>query len=170
GFGRCVREFGQIMPNPLIAEAVSPSRVESFLPVWVRAYLHEVDQRPPELPQRLQQPFAALERARVAYGNRRDRTAIQLGWKRGGGRRLAHRHPNANFVRGPRVEVAHERRDLRQVLKWMEDQPGEHICDRSEAKLEARHDAEIAAAPADRPEEIGVGPFRSRDNLAVSSH
>ena len=53
----------------------------------------------------------------------------------------------------------------------MHDEPGQdHGADRMQAKLERAHDAEIAAASAQRPEQVGVFGCAGLDELAFGRH
>ena len=66
-------------------------------------------------------------------------------------------HDRHQLVRGLGDPVPIEAQDLGRLLDRPEDRPGEHHrAHRVEAKLELGDDAEVAAAAANPPEEIGV--------------
>ena len=68
-------------------------------------------------------------------------------------------------------ELAVEAQNLRRVVQRVEDRPGEHDRpDRVQAVLERGDDAEVAAAAADAPEQIGVVVLAGGDELALRSH
>ena len=67
-------------------------------------------------------------------------------------------------------EVAPEAEQLGALVDRPEDRPAVDGADRVAAEQERRHDAEVAAAAADRPEEVGVLLRARRDEPAVREH
>ena len=67
-------------------------------------------------------------------------------------------------------ELAIRAHDLRGVLDLPEDRTGVDVRDGMRTKQEARHDAEISAAAAQRPEQIRVLALARRDQPAVGEH
>ena len=65
-------------------------------------------------------------------------------------------------------ELAIEAQYLRRGFERVEDRPGEHDRpDRMQAILERRDDAEVTAAAAHSPEQIGVLVLAGGDQLAI---
>ena len=78
-------------------------------------------------------------------------------------RRMAHHDPHAELVRRALDEVAVLPQDLFCLAHREHDQARRHFrADRVQSELELGHDAEIAAAAAQRPEEVRVLRLRSR--------
>ena len=67
-------------------------------------------------------------------------------------------------------EVAVEREQLGRRLERVHDRPAEDGLDRVRAVLERRHDAEVAAATAHRPEQVGVCVGARGHDLARGEH
>ena len=67
-------------------------------------------------------------------------------------------------------EVAVEREELRRGLEGMQHGTAEDARDRVRPELERGNDAEVAAAPAKRPEQVGIGVLARGDHLAGRKH
>jgi hypothetical protein len=74
------------------------------------------------------------------------------------------------LVRMAGGELAIEREQSRRRLQRMQDRTAEHGGDRVRLELERGHDAEVAAAPADRPEEVGIALLARGDDSAGREH
>src|SRR5919206_3437615 len=87
------------------------------------------------------------------------------------GRRGDEREAAADLVRRLLHEVAIEAHELSGCRARMQYHPGEHDrAHRVEAKLELGHDAEVAAAALEAPEEVGVFVLAGSDDLTVGGH
>ena len=64
-------------------------------------------------------------------------------------------------------ELVEHPQDRARVFQVVEDRPREHLIDLVQAKLERRHDAEVAAAAAEPPEQILVLALAGGDELPV---
>ena len=72
-------------------------------------------------------------------------------------RRRAHDDPHRQIIRSFRGEISIEAQHIFRGIERMDDQSSEHFrADRMEMKIKRRHDAEIPAAAANRPKQIGV--------------
>ncbi len=86
-------------------------------------------------------------------------------------RRLAQHRPDRQLVIGLGTDVAERAEQPRRVLGRMHDQPREHLRpDRMQPEPEGRDDAEIAAAAADRPEQVRVLLRARMHDRAVGRH
>ena len=67
-------------------------------------------------------------------------------------------------------ELAVEREQLRRRCERMQHRTGEDAGDRIRAVLERGHDAEVAAAAAERPEQVAIAVLAGGDDLARGEH
>jgi hypothetical protein len=88
----------------------------------------------------------------------------QLGLGRAGGGHEG----QPELLRRVAVQVAEPRQQLAEALRAVDDEAGEHLrSERMQGELERAHDAEVAAAAAQRPEQVGVLGGRRPDEPAV---
>ena len=98
-----------------------------------------------------------VERLRRKYRQRQDLLAVPVGRQERQWRRLAQHRPHRHIIGQRR----HQRAVLRQHLPGLgqrkHHQAGGHFgADRVQGEFEGGDDAEIAATPADRPEQVGI--------------
>src|SRR6266487_6474802 len=96
---------------------------------------------------------------------------MQLLWDDGKWRSPTVDNDRRQVVRHIGDPVPVEAQDLRRVLHWPEDRPGQH--DRAEGvetKLELGNDPEIPSCPAHTPEEIGVRSEEHTSELQSPVH
>jgi len=125
--------------------------------------------------ERLQRPdhfFAVIHRPRVAADDGDHRLPAQFGrdvGDRGGAAVHDHRHQFVRCLSGP---VAVETQYLRRSGPGPEDRPGhDNRTDSAQPELELGDDSEVAAAPADSPEQIRVlGGTRPHEVTASGNH
>ena len=143
-------------------------RVEHRLQRQVRLGLEPIDDRVAELFQRPDDLGPVLGRPGVARAHHDYRLAVHvLGQERQWRRELELEDRRELVGRGGR-DLAIEAQYLRRVFERVEDRPGEHDRpDRMQAVLERRDDAEVTAAAAHSPEQIGVLVLAGGDELAV---
>ena len=117
-----------------------------------------------QLPQEL---LAALERAGVADADHQDGAPVECLGDQRQRRRLPQVDDRRQLVGCRGREVAVAAQHLGSVLEREVHRAGEHGPELVQAVLERRHDAEVAAAPAQRPEQVGPLVLAGSDLLAV---
>ncbi len=159
---------GEEVAAPVVVHAAGVPRVDQLLDRGVGHRLDEVHGRGAEGLHRGQQPGALVETAgpaehdpdgRLPPGRLRDEVGRGRGHERDAG---------AERVGGVRHEVAPELDHLAGEVPGVEQHPAEHRrTDLVQAERELRDDAEVAAAPTQRPEQVGVLVPRGGDHLPV---
>ena len=166
-----VADLGQVVQLVVVVPAVRRRLVEHRLERDVGHGRDEVDQRRAAGAQRREHALALVEVARPRDGDDRDRASLVLGRER----RLRRRGDQHGEGRERVGRVGHQRpRRLERrarLLPRVHEHPAEHgRPDAVRAELEARDDAELAAAPAQRPEQVGVLVRGGAHDLAVGEH
>ena len=69
-----------------------------------------------------------------------------------------------------RHEVAVDAQGILRLLQWVEYRPGEDRAHRVRPELEGRHDAEVAAAAAQCPEQVRVLLGAGGEEATVGGH
>ena len=140
------------------APAVRRGRVEHRLHRHVGHRRHEVEQRRAARPQRREHPLALRLLAAPADADDRHGPALQLG-RVGRLRRRRQQHGEDHQLVGrPGLHqvAARAQRRARPVPR-VDERAGEHErADAVRAELEPRHDREVPAAAAQRPEQVGM--------------
>jgi hypothetical protein len=116
-----------------------------------------VGERLPEALDRRHELLALLERAAVAHRDADDGGAVHLLRQDRQRRRLAHDQQMAEAVGGVGGRSPEQRQHLLRPRHRMQHQSGDHLGPVGlRLELKRRDHAEVAAAAADRPEQIGV--------------
>ena len=168
---RVVGERRQLDRLPVAVPAVRDERVEHRLQRGVELRLEQVDDRVAELLQRPHHLDPVLRRAGVAGPDHHDRLAVHVLGQEGERRGHAQLEDRRQLVGRRGDELAVEGEHLAGILEGVKDRPGEH--DRShrvKPVLERGHDAEVPAAAADPPEEVGVLIPARGEELALRRH
>ena len=159
---RAVREVGEVVALPVVARARRQQRIERRLPADERVRRDDVGDRLAERAQRARRLLALRHVARVAGGEDEDLLAVPFGGQERQRRRLAHHRPGRQLVRRLVGETAELGQERLRLVERMHDEPGQDLRpERVQPELERGDDAEIAAAAAQRPEEIRVLASRS---------
>ena len=147
----------EVVRLPVVACARREERIERLLPAGVGMRPHDVGDRLAEATQRLERALAGGHVAGVEHGQDDDLRAVHGDWQEGKWRRFPDHDPGHDVVGGLRGELAIVMQHAARLGERMHDQPRQHLrADRMELELEAGDDAEVAAAAANRPEEIGL--------------
>ena len=145
-----------------------PGGVEEALEHGVRHRPHPVEHRANGCPERGQLALGGRGLADVAHGDRRHRHALQLGRDERRRRRDDDVQKRRQIVRHARDEVAVELEQLARPGRRVEEGAARHARgDRVQLELERDGDAEIAAAAAEPPEEVGALVVARGDEPAV---
>ena len=147
----------EIVRLPVVAGTRREQRVEGLLPAGERVRADDVGDRLAQRAERRQRLLAFRHVAGVAGGEDQDLAAVPFLGQERQGRRLAHHDPDGELVRHGGGEAAILAQQLRGRVERMDDEAGEDLrADLVQLEVEASDDAEIAAAAADRPEEVRV--------------
>ena len=142
--------------------------VEHRLQRQVRLGLEPIGDRVAELLERAQDLGPVLGRPGVAGGHHDYRLAVYVLGQERQWRRELELDDRRELVGRGSGELAIEAQYLRGVVERVEDRPGEHDRpDRVQAVFERRDDAEVTAAAAHSPEQIGVLVLAGGDQLAI---
>ena len=159
------------MGLPVVAGAGGEQRVEGLLPGDVGLDADVLAQRGAELAQRLDERLALLRVTRVEQREHDDLLAVDLLGEERQRRRLAQDGPHGELVRRLGDEVAVLLQHRLRLGDRVDDQAAQHVgADGVESELEAGDDAEVAAAAAERPEEVGVLGGAGAHHLAGRGH
>ena len=158
---RVVAQLAQEGGFPIVLVAVRHGRVEQRLHHRERHRLDRVDERSAERPQRSQEPLAFREVAAVTGRDRGDRLAIG---------RVHQRRIGREFVRRRLCKRPVELQQIRGAIPRMDDQPSQHHRDRMQPVFERGDDAEVAAATAQGPEQIGMLVGADAQHLSLGGH
>ena len=165
GRDRVVGELLDEVRLPVVLQARREQLVE-------RAVQRRVGHRPDTARHRPVRPRAAaraaatlLDRARPAGDDQAHRLAVALLGDERQRRSDLEREERAQLLRRVGDELAVDAHDLAGLIDRVEDRPAVDVVDRVQAELERGDDAEVAAAAAQRPEQVR----RSRSSLAVTS-
>jgi hypothetical protein len=136
---------------------VRRGRVEHLLEGHVRHGSEQIERRRPVLPKRPQYAPALVEIARVCDRQSERGSSSERGWERLLGRDCHERLKHDQFVGCLGHEVAREAQDVAGAVQGMQHDPGEDVRpERVKLELELRHHAEVAAAAAQGPEQVGI--------------
>ena len=113
-------------------------------------------------------PSASLPR-NAASTTANDWPRSELG-QLGHGRELEHAADRRDLVGHARQPLVPRVQDLARALEREEQDAGVDLVDRVQLELDRRHDAEVAAAAAERPEELGLVLGVDAAQLAVGGH
>ena len=166
-----VRQLLDELRLPVVVEARRIARVEQLLDRDVRHRPDDVDGRRVELAERPQQLLAALD-IREREGDDADHM-LPLELRRNEGRRRSGQkaHAAADLVWRVGDELAVEAQHIGRLVGRPEDHAAGHQRRQLvQAVLEARHDAEIAAAATQAPEQVGVLLLARPDGASVRGH
>ena len=167
GVGDLLDEVGA--PVPLVARRVEP--VERALHRAVRHRLHAVQERFGErVEQRRHRARRLLLRTAVVPHDAAHLAPVDRGREGVRGRHGGEGEEAVELARGGRQEVAVDRQHLGAQLDRPERRPCDHRVDLVQPELERGDDAEVAAAAADRPEEVGMLVGAGAHLLAVGEH
>jgi hypothetical protein len=163
-----VGEGRELVPLPVVVEAVGHRRVEHLLVRHVRLLHHRVERRGAELTDGPHGALALLDRPRVADDEGDDRLAVQLlGHGRQRGRQPEVRH-DPQLVGRLGGHLAQQTEHLGGVVhRPRHHARGDDGPERVEAELERRDDAEVAAAAPEPPEQVGVLLLAGDEELAL---
>jgi hypothetical protein len=142
---------------------VRDGRVEQPLELRVGAWGDGVVQRPPDAPQRFDRGF----RAGVADAEAQDGPAVEALGDERERRRQAQVEDRGQLVGRAGDEGAVLAQDLGSVVEGVVDRAREDGADVVQAVLERGRDAEVPAAPAQAPEQLGVLVGARADPVAV---
>lgn len=121
-----------------------------------------------EVLERLHDGGSGLRIADVEHGYAENGLATQLQRDEFLGRRDDHGTAGGQLIGRAVGPVAPLSQDIRGPVDREYGQPGEHDrAERVQLELELRHDAEVAAAAADTPEQVGVLPLAGLHHAAV---
>ena len=145
------------MALPVVARAGGQQRVEALLPAGEGHRPDHVGDRLAEAAQLRHRLLALGDVAGVAGGEDQHLAAVPFLGQERQRRRLAHHHPDGELVLGGAADAVEVAQELRRRVDRVDDEAGEDLRpELVQLELEAGHHAEVAAAAADRPEEIGV--------------
>ena len=145
------------MALPVVARAGRQQRIECRLPCGKRVRGDHIGDRLAEGAQAFERLFALLDVAAVAGREDENLLAVPFRGQERKRRRLAHHHPGRELVGCLLGDASELRQELRRLVERMHDQPGQHLgTERMQLELERGHDAEIAAAAPQCPEQIRV--------------
>ncbi len=163
-----VGQVDEVLGGPVVPEARRV--VDHALEVRVRHRAEVVDlgSGGAELAQRL---APLVQRPGVHAGDRHHQLAVQVLGDLLLGRRAQVQEGEAQPFGGVAHDVAVERHQLAAAGGRVERQPGEHLAlDRVQAELERGDHAEVAAAAAQRPEQLGMLVRGRAHLLALGGH
>jgi hypothetical protein len=124
-----------------------------------------------EVPERLHRRRPVLRVARVEHGYAEHRTAVQVHRDERFGRRGDHGAAGGHLVGRAVGPVAPAAQHLGRTIDTEHHQPGEHgRAERVQAELEFGDEAEVAAAAADAPEQVGVLTLAGAHDPPVGQH
>jgi hypothetical protein len=150
---------------------VGDGRVERALKLDVRCGPDQVEERSPVSAERAKHLLTLLERPGIAGADHHHCAPVQMfgyaRYRRGG----AKPHDRAELVGSLADEIAVKAEDLSNISRIPEDGPRQNNGpDGVEAELERGDDAEVAAAPSQRPEQVGVLVLGRAQPLAAGRH
>ncbi len=165
---RGVADLSEIVRFPVVARARGEQRIEGRLPAGEGVRTDHVGDRLAERAERRGRLLARRHVTGVAECEHHDFPAVPVLGQKRQRRRLAQHHPDGQLVGRLGDEAAVAVEQLPGLAERMHDQAGQHLgADRVEPELERGHDAEIAAAAADRPEQVGMFARARMAQLAV---
>jgi len=119
---------------------------------------------------RFDRPATLREWTRPARHDAAERLAVlRLGQERQRGRQQVRRERSEGLGRLLDV-LAVEPEQVARAIQGEKEDADLHLLDRVQAKLERRHDAEVAATSSQGPEQVGVLLFARHDEPAVGGH
>jgi hypothetical protein len=95
---------------------------------------------------------------------------MQLLRERRGGRNACEQEEAAELLRRGQDELAVPAQDVAGGLEVPEHRPGDHVADGVQPRGERGDDSKVAAAAADRPEQVGLGALVGVDDASVCQH
>src|SRR5664279_5696740 len=157
GVDGLVRQICEEVARPVVLHALWVARVRPLLYRGVRHRLNQVDRRRTELNQRLKHLSPLLDLPRVTHDDSDDRVSPhrlrhEVRWRSG-----KESHPATNLIWGGLHKVAPEPHDLSRHRGGIHQHAPEHDrAYRIQPEREPGDDAEVAATPAQTPEEVRV--------------
>ncbi|MDT4830473.1 hypothetical protein FQZ97_639380 [compost metagenome] len=161
----------QVVRLPVVAPSLGLRGVEQALHLRVGPARHDVGHRPAKRAQRCDQCFSLFDLAGVADEDGHDRLAVHLLREPGGRRRDPQNRHAGQFARGLCAERTVGVENLPGVVAAPCDRTAQDFgADGKEPVLEGGDDAEVAAAAAQRPEQVLVLVRRRTQDLAAGRH
>ena len=168
---RRVRQFLDEVAFPIPLQALWHQSVEQGLDGRKWHDAHPIKQRRRKLAaDRLHDRFGLLGGPIVRGDERANRRTPQLFRERIGRRHGLEAHERAEFEGRTADKVPVPLHDRARMLAMPHDRSGVDHADRMGLEHEARHHAEVSAAAAQRPKEVGVLRFARGDERAVRQH
>ena len=147
----------EVVRLPVVASAGRQQRIERGLEAGIGRRPERRADRIAELQHRRRGLLTGGDRRRSRPAARPPPRCRGPTGQEGQRRRLAQHRPHAQLVRGVGGEVAPRAQHLPRLRERVDDEAGVHLgADRMQLELERRDDAEVAAAAAQGPEQIGL--------------
>src|SRR2546423_6422907 len=152
-----VGEFVDEVGAPVALQALRVEPVEQALKRWIWHRSDAVQEWRADVVHGCQQPCGVLLGADDAPHHRADLAQMELLWEEVH-RRYRHLcEEPADIARSRGKELAIKAHHLRRLLDRPERRPGHHrSANRVRAEVKRRNDTEVAAATAQRPEQLGM--------------
>lgn len=179
---QAVAELHQVVRLPVVARTRRQERIERLLPSGERLHPDVFAEHHPERAQRRDELHPHGGVICVEDGERDDLFPVDVGRQERERRRLSGNHPDVELVRHRLGEAGKLRDHVLRLVEREDDEPAQHIRPHwIELELEAGDDAEVSAAAAQSPEQVGIlriagvyQPAVSRDDIrreeAVDGH
>ena len=152
---------------PVGAEALRIEGVEGAVQRRVRQRTAPVGDDRSDIPERLEDALGLVERAGPVHHHQAEGVAVPVLRDERQRRRDLEPGEAAELLRRVPDELVEHPKHGGGVLEVVEDRPGEDLVDLVEAVLQRRHDAEVAAAAPQPPEEILVLALARGEELPV---
>ena len=159
-----VGQFGDVVALPVAADALREDRVERAVEPRVGHRGDHLANARREVAERRHRRVTGLNRPGEVHHRDRERVAVPVLGHEGQRRRDLERREPTVGLRGIFDPFAPEAQQVARVVEFVEEQTDSDGVDRMQLELEGRHHTEVAAAAADRPEQVVVlglaGPHR----------